>query len=204
MVLPTLDIESSLLKKGFKTIVGIDEVGRGSWAGPLVAAGVILPANYNIPEGLADSKLVKPQLRAKLADIIKKTSLGYYISEINVSIINKIGIGKASHIAFRQIVKKIEPKADFALIDAFYINHLSRKNQKAIKNGDKICASIAAASVIAKVYRDSLMRKLHFTYPNYGFAKHKGYGTAHHQQAIRSFGFSKIHRTSYNLDFLFK
>lgn len=203
MVLPTLDIESSLWQKGHKYVVGIDEVGRGSWAGPLVAAGVILPVDFEIPLGLTDSKLVKPLARTRLAKIIKGLSLGFYISEISPKEIDKIGIGKATFVAFRQIAKKIIPGADFCLVDAFHVKYLSSKKQLAVKSGDKICASIAASSIIAKVYRDDLMKKLHITYPNYGFAKHKGYGTKTHQQAIKKYGFSKIHRRSYNLDFLF-
>lgn len=138
MILPTLDIESSLWQKGYKNIVGIDEVGRGSWAGPLVAAGVILPFDYQIPQGLADSKLLKPQTRIKLSDIIKKSAVGYYIAEIPVSEIDKIGVGKATFVAFRKIMHHISPQADFALVDAFHIKYLNRKKQMAVKNGDKI------------------------------------------------------------------
>src|SRR3989344_3956485 len=104
MTAPTLEIESFLWQKGYKYIVGIDEVGRGSWAGPLVAAGVILPANYRIPEGLADSKQVLPQARVKLSDLIKKTSVGYYIAEVSVHDIDKVGVGKATFTAFRKII----------------------------------------------------------------------------------------------------
>ncbi len=200
MVLPNLEIESSFWQKGYNFLVGIDEVGRGSWAGPLVAAGVILPKNFNIPEGLADSKMVKPQKRQILDGIIKKESINYYISEVSARDINKYGLGKATNILFRKIAKEL--KGDFCLIDAFYIKHFSKKRQLAVKNGDQICASIAAASIIAKVYRDGLMKKLHIKYPRYGFSKNKGYGTKAHQEAIKKYGFSKIHRTSYNLSYL--
>lgn len=202
MILPTLDIESSLWQKGYKYIVGIDEVGRGSWAGPLVAAGVILPANFVIPQGLADSKIVKPQMRKKLSNFIIKNAIATYIAQIPPKTINKVGIGIATQEAFRQIGRKISPKADFCLIDAFHIKYFNRKKQMAVKKGDQICASISAASIVAKVYRDTLMKKLHKTYPLYGFAKHKGYGTKLHQEAIKKYGFCKIHRTSYNLNFL--
>ncbi|HSX19259.1 MAG TPA: ribonuclease HII [Candidatus Saccharimonadales bacterium] len=203
MILPTLDIENSLWHKGYKYVVGIDEVGRGSWAGPLVAAGVILPINFTIPEGLADSKLVKPQKRTILSKFILENALSSYIAEIPVKEIDKIGVGKATQEAFRQISRRIAPKAEFCLIDAFYIKYFSKKKQMAVKHGDQICASISAASIIAKVYRDNLMEKLHKTYPDYGFAKHKGYGTKVHQEAIKKYGFSKVHRRSYNLDYLF-
>lgn len=203
MVLPTLNIESSLWQKGYKYIVGIDEVGRGAWAGPLVAAGVILPQNYQIPKGLADSKLVKRRLRYKLSGIIKKSAIGFYIAEVSVSDVDKAGVGKATFVAFRKIMHNIAPAAEFCLVDAFHIKHLDRKKQMAVKDGDKISASIAAASIIAKVYRDNLMKRLHFKFPDYGFGKHKGYGTKFHQEAIKKYGFSKIHRKSYNLEFLF-
>ncbi|MBI4037741.1 ribonuclease HII [Candidatus Curtissbacteria bacterium] len=202
MLPPDLAHELSLWQKGINYIAGIDEVGRGSWAGPVVAAGVMLPKNFSIPEVFGDSKQLKPYERRKLAQIITKQAISYYISEIGVSVINKIGIGNASQVAYRQVVKFLHPKPQFILMDAFYIKHLNRKNQLAIKKGDQKIASIAAASVIAKVYRDNLMKKLARIYPNYGFGKHKGYGTKSHQEAIRVHGFLKVHRTSYNLKFL--
>lgn len=203
MILPTLDLEKSLWQKGYQFIAGIDEVGRGSWAGPLVAAGVILPPNFVMPDGLADSKQVKPQIRSKLAKYIKETAVATYIAKIPAKTIDKFGIAKATADAFRQIARKLSPTPQFCLIDAFHIKYFSQKKQMAVKNGDKICASIAAASIIAKVYRDNLMKRLHLSYPEYGFSKHKGYGTKLHQEAIRKYGFCKLHRTSYNLDFLF-
>lgn len=204
MVKPTLDLENSLWLKGYNYIVGIDEVGRGSWAGPLVVAGVILPKDFVIPQGLADSKLVRPNLRVKLSKIIKRLAIGVSIAQIEPRQIDKVGLGRATHIAFRKVAATLLPKPDFALIDAFYIRHFARKKQMAVKDGDKICASIAAASIVAKVYRDDLMEKIHFIYPQYGFGKHKGYGTKLHQDAIKKYGFTKIHRMSYNLDFLFQ
>ncbi|MBI3282496.1 ribonuclease HII [Candidatus Curtissbacteria bacterium] len=202
MILPNLDIESSLWRKGYKYIVGIDEVGRGSWAGPLVAAGVILSPDFRAPYGLADSKLVKPQERNKLSQIIEKSAMGCYIAQIPVGEIDKIGVGAATLVAFRKIVKNISPQADFCIVDAFHVKYLNRKKQMAVTGGDKISASIAAASIIAKVYRDKLMKHLHFKFPEYGFGKHKGYGTRAHQEAIRKFGLTKIHRKSYSLNFL--
>ena len=203
MVQPTLAIESSLWQKGYEYIVGIDEVGRGSWAGPLVAAGVILPRDFVIPEGLADSKQVKPLGRTQLAKFIRSKAVSFYIAQIPSQRIDKCGIAKATADAFRQIAIKLVPTPEFCLVDAFHIKYYSAKKQMAVKNGDKICASIAAASIVAKVWRDNLMKKLHFQYPQYGFGKHKGYGTKLHQEAIKKYGFSKIHRTSYKLDFLF-
>lgn len=202
MVSPTLNLEKSLWSKNYKYICGIDEVGRGSWAGPLVVAGVILPRDFPLPEDLADSKLVKPLKRKILSEVIKQQSTGFYISQISPKIIDRVGITEATQLAFRQVASRIRPLPHFVLIDAFYIKHFNRKKQQPVIGGDKACASIAAASIIAKVYRDELMKKLHKKYPNYGFAKHKGYGTKDHQQAIKTNGFSKVHRRSYNLGFL--
>lgn len=202
MFTPDLALEISLWEQGLNFVVGIDEVGRGSWAGPVVAAGVILPKSFIIPYIFGDSKQLKPKARQKLAKYIHEQAVSYYIAEIGVSIINKVGIGKASQIAFRKVVKFLYPKPEFILMDAFCIKHLKRENQMAIKKGDQKVASIAAASIIAKVYRDNLMKKLAKIYPDYGFGKHKGYGTKGHQKAIKEHGFSKVHRTSFNLNFL--
>ncbi|MBI2012822.1 ribonuclease HII [Candidatus Curtissbacteria bacterium] len=199
---PDLSLEKALWGKGYRNVAGVDEVGRGSWAGPLVAAAVILPKNFKIPQNFGDSKQLKPLIRKKFAKEIKTVAKAYSIVEIGVSAINKYGIGSASHSAFRKAVRSLDPKADFLLIDAFYIKHLKRTNQKAIVHGDQRSASIAAASIIAKVYRDNLMRELSKKYPQYRLGKHKGYGTRLHQEAISEHGFTEIHRTSYNLSFL--
>lgn len=180
-------------------VAGADEVGRGCFAGPVVAGAVIFSPGVTLPEGLADSKLLKVRKRERLAREIKKVALSWSVAEIGVAKINKLGIGKATQMAFRKAVKSLDKKADFVLIDAFSIKHLNRKRQKAVRGGDKICASIAAASIIAKVYRDKLMKKLHRKYPQYGFSKNKGYGTKIHQQAIKKHGLSRLHRKSFNL-----
>lgn len=168
----------------------------------MVVGGVILPKNFKIPKGLADSKQVRPAMRYKLSKYIQDTAVSFAIAQIEPRVIDKHGVGQATHKAFRKVARGIKPKPDFCLIDAFYIKHFSRKHQLAVKNGDKISASIAAASIIAKVYRDDLMNKLDLVFPEYGFASHKGYGTKTHQDAIKKYGLSKIHRTSYNLNFL--
>ncbi len=199
MISPTLEIENKLWKSGYSYICGIDEVGRGSFAGPVCVGAVIFPKNCELIEGVADSKLLTPRKREKMDRLIKKLALSWFVSEISVSVINKVGIGKATQMAFRKAVKSLDKKPDFVLIDAFYIKHFNRKNQKPVKDGDKICASISAASIIAKVYRDDLMRKLDKKYPQYGFDKHKGYGTKLHQLAIKKYGLSRIHRKSFNL-----
>lgn len=199
MITPTLDIEKKFWNLGYTHICGLDEVGRGCFAGPVVVGAVIFPPDITLPEGIADSKLLKPEQRDKLSASIKNQALCWSVVEISVGDINKLGIGQATQKAFRKALKLLSKPADFILIDAFYIRHFNRKKQKAVKDGDKICASISAASIIAKVYRDKLMKRLHKKYPQYGFAKHKGYGTKQHQEAIKKYGLSRIHRKSFNL-----
>lgn len=199
LILPTLKFEKELWEKGFRNVCGIDEVGRGCFAGPVVIGAVIFPPSIALLEGVADSKLLKPRQREKLVDTIKTSAVAWTIVEISVTDINKVGIGKAVQMGFRKAVKTISKNPDFILMDAFYIKHLNRKNQKAIIKGDTLSLSIAAASIIAKVHRDKLMKKLHFKYPEYGFGKHKGYGTKKHQEAIKKHGLSRVHRKSFNL-----
>lgn len=199
MIFPTLNIETKLWKSGYSLVCGLDEVGRGSFAGPVVVGAVIFPVNSLLIEGVADSKLLKPRQREKLAGWIKGEAVSWAVAEIGVSVINRVGIGKATQMAFRKAIKSLDKRPEFVLIDAFYIKHLNRKRQNAIKDGDSLCASISAASIIAKVHRDKLMKKLHKKYPRYGFSRHKGYGTRKHQEAIRKFGLSKIHRKSFDL-----
>lgn len=199
MIFPTLELEKKLWQKGYRYICGIDEVGRGCFAGPVVAGAVIFSIDSILPEGIADSKLLKPRTRERLSGLIKKQALAWSVAEISVMEINKHGIAKATQMAFRKSLKNLSHQADFVLIDAFSIKHLNRKKQQAVPSGDKKCASISAASIIAKVYRDKLMKKLHQKYPQYGFAKHKGYGTKAHREALKKYGLSKIHRKSFNL-----
>jgi ribonuclease HII len=194
----TFEFEKKLWSDGYEGIAGIDEVGRGSWAGPVVAAAVIFPSDYSPDFEIFDSKLLLPDQRQVLAEKIGKSArIGFGL--VDVSTIDKIGIGKASQLAFKKAAKSLIPKASYYLIDAFYIKGWNRANQQPIKSGDRICASIAAASVVAKVYRDSLMEKMDEEYPGYGFAFHKGYGTSMHQKALKDLHFSPIHRRSFNL-----
>jgi len=199
MVFPTLDFEKELWGKGYKFVCGLDEVGRGSFAGPVAVGAVIFPKGFPMIDGLADSKLLKPTSRAKLATTIKSNAISWAVAEIGISKINRFGIGKATQMAFRKALRLLPKQAEYVLVDAFYIKHLNRKKQQAVKKGDSICASIAAASIIAKVHRDHLMKKLHKKYPKYGLAKNKGYGTKFHQEAIREYGLTRIHRRSFNL-----
>ena len=199
MIYATSDIETKLWTK-YKLICGVDEVGRGCFAGPVVAGAVIFSPECVFPEGIADSKLLKPKVREELAKRIEDKAEAWAIGEVDVQTINELGIGKATQIAFQKAVNSLDPKAEFIIIDAFYIDYFDKIFQLPIKNGDKLSVSIAAASIIAKVYRDKLMEKLEEEYPDYGFAKHKGYGTKEHRDALKKKGLSPIHRTSFNLD----
>lgn len=199
MILPTLNFEKSLWNSGYSMVCGLDEVGRGAFAGPVVVGAVIFPKNSPLIKGVADSKLLKPKIREQLSLEIKEKALAWSIAEIGLEEINSLGIGKATQLAFRKSVKLLKQSPDFLLIDAFFIDGIDKKIQKPIVNGDKICASISAASIIAKVHRDNLMVELAKTFPNYGFEKHKGYGTLLHREMIKKYGLSKVHRKSFNL-----
>lgn len=206
--IPSFRQERLLWKKGFKFIAGVDEVGRGAFAGPIVAAGVVYPSSQN-PKFLCDindSKLLSPLLRDRCVKIIKENALFWTIESVNISYINKHGIGKANTKVFRKVLKKLssQMKNDlnhFILLDGFNKKYLpgGLKKQKGIVKGDRICLSIASASILAKVYRDNLMKNLHKKYPQYNFLNNKGYGTKFHREALRKHGLSKIHRASFNL-----
>jgi len=120
-------LEKSLWQRGIRRVAGIDEVGRGSWAGPLVVAGVILSQDFVLPEGLADSKLIKTSTRKRLSIVIKRQAAGFYISQMSPKIIDKIGLSKATQLAFRQVASRIRPLPHYVLIDAFYIKHFRSK-----------------------------------------------------------------------------
>jgi ribonuclease HII len=200
MVYPTLRFEEKLWSEGKKYIVGIDEVGRGCFAGPVVVGAVMFSSESQIPEGIADSKLLKPQKREELDKLIRESAVSFAIAEVSVEVINDLGIGKATQQAFREVLEKLDTTPDQILIDAFFIEGIDKTIQKPIIGGDRVCISIAAASIIAKVYRDRLMDELDKDYPQYGLKKNKGYGTKAHRDAIKKYGLSKLHRTSFNLD----
>lgn len=194
---PSFRYEKLLWRKGIKFIAGIDEVGRGAFAGPLVAAAVILPKNFTI-NGIKDSKLLTPQKRQILSKYIIKNVLDYSISEVNLFYINRHGVGKAVQKGFLDAVNKLKIKPNYILVDGYKVKNL-KYEQKGIIHGDSISVSIAAASIIAKVYRDNLMIKLHKNYPQYNFFENKGYGTKYHRDALKKYGLCKIHRSSFNL-----
>lgn len=196
--------EQELWDRGFDYVVGIDEVGRGAFAGPVVAAAVIFPKHCIFTDHLLteinDSKCLSAKKREQLTPLIKKAAACFSIAEVPLSVINTVGIGKATQQAFYKAISTLSFQPQFHLIDAFYIEKVSKKLQKPIIHGDRISISIAAASIIAKVYRDQLMEKLHVNFPQYNFADNKGYGTKAHRDSIAQYGLSPLHRTSFSLE----
>ena len=212
MQLPDFRHEVDLWKKGF-SVIGIDEVGRGAFAGPLFVGGVVFSPHSNIKYleslGINDSKKLKPQTRKSLSEVIQKECFSYYISQINVTQINRFGIGKSTFMAMRDVVKNLRETISntptFVLVDGFYIKRLrgiGTRNQKGIIHGDCISLSIAAASVIAKVARDEHMKNLSTKFPAYGWGRNKGYGTLEHRNALGSLGSTPLHRSVFVENFI--
>lgn len=191
-----IDFEKQAHAEGFRFIAGVDEVGRGCLAGAVVAAAVILDLSKPLPEGLNDSKKLSEKKRKQIDLEIRENAVAFSIGQVEAEEIDRINILQATKKAMRIAIENLQPKADFLLIDAVQLKELSLP-QKAIIKGDAISASIAAASVIAKTYRDDLMNKLDEVYPQYGFAKHVGYGTKAHFEAIKSHGACELHRKSF-------
>lgn len=220
MSTPSFYYERKLWKQGYKVVIGADEVGRGAFAGPVVATAVAFAPHttHNTRHTtndvkIDDSKKLMPRQREKAAAWIKENALCWGVGEAPVSVINRLGMAKATRMAFRRAISNVskadksinkfvsrEIKPDFLLVDAFYLPYtrgLRRKNQLAIVNGDEKSVSIAAASILAKVHRDGLMRKLSKKHPSYGWGKNKGYGTKEHQLAIERHGATRLHRRSF-------
>jgi ribonuclease HII len=187
--------EHEMMDGGFASVCGVDEAGRGPLAGPVYAAAVILPKDCII-EGLNDSKKLTEAKREKLYDIIKEKAVAYGIASASVAEIEELNILKATFLAMRRAVAELEPMADAALIDGNRLPELDIPARAVVK-GDALSASIAAASVLAKVTRDRYMMTMHELYPEYAFDQHKGYGTALHCDRIRELGPSPIHRPSF-------
>ena len=186
--------EKQLAAAGYCRIAGIDEAGRGPLAGPVVAACVVLPTGLCIP-GLNDSKKVAPLKRLVLTETIKNNAVDWAIGVVDHREIDRINILQAAKKAMAAAVAGLSREPDYLLIDALTIN--LPVPQEGIIRGDSICASIAAASIIAKTYRDSLMELMDELYPEYGFKDHKGYGTPRHLEALRTYGPCPIHRVSF-------
>jgi ribonuclease HII len=192
---PNLDEEDKLKSLGYELIAGIDEVGRGALAGPVVASAVILPHPANLPWfGLVrDSKELNSRKRESLFDLISKEAVAVGIGIVSSQVIDSVNILKATRLAMMQAVEKLPRQPAFLLIDRITLSQCPIP-QIGITRGDKSCLSIACASIIAKVTRDRIMEELDITYPGYGFAQHKGYGTKTHMSCLRKLGPSPIHR----------
>ena len=192
--------ENQLIKKGFTYIAGMDEVGRGPLCGPVVCAAVILPLDeQSIIDGVDDSKKLSEKKRKALSELIKSRAIAYSICEISPQEIDEINILNATKKCMKECIKTLSVKPDALLVDAVK-EDFGVYTQSLIK-GDAISYVIGAASIIAKVYRDELMEKYAEVYPQYGFEKHKGYGTKAHIDAIKKFGPCEIHRKTFIKNF---
>lgn len=207
MNLPNFYHEESLWQKGY-AVLGIDEVGRGAFAGPVGIGGVVFPINMTASEkehlltlGINDSKKLTPLKREKLNTAIQELCLASVVSFIDVATINTHGIGKATFMGMQEVSKSIQEKLInhkvFHLVDAFVIPEIPHEVQLGIVRGDSISISIAAASIVAKYARDTLMDELGKVHPLYGLEKHKGYGTKIHRDALSLHGLTSIHRVDF-------
>lgn len=191
----TRTLENALRRWGFYRIAGCDEVGRGCLAGPVVAGAVVLDPDAHIP-GLADSKMLSAEERERLNDLITSRALAWSVCFVEPAEIDTLNIHRASLEAMRRAVLAMAPLPDAILVDAFRIPNLPIA-QRGVLHGDRRCAAIAAASIVAKVSRDRQMVAEHTNDPRYGYDRHKGYATAEHRAAVERFGYSSLHRRSF-------
>ncbi len=202
MRLPDLSLEQAAWAEGYRLVAGIDEVGRGAWAGPVAAAAVVFPSNcpdlQQRLDGVRDSKTLSPRQRERLFEIIQREAVAIGVGMIGPEVIVRDGITAANRGAMAQSIQALRPeiRPDFLLIDHVRLPQLGTP-QKSIRKGDEQSFSIAAASIIAKVTRDRLMTQMAQTYPGYGFERHKGYGTRVHWQALQRHGIAPVHRRTW-------
>ena len=185
------------LWKKFSLVAGVDESGRGPLAGPVVAAAVILPRDYVHPE-IDDSKKLTPSKRAELYATITERAIAYSFGVVDAPTIDLVNILEATKKAMREAIAKLDPAPQYVLIDGLGIGELDYKYD-AIVRGDSISVSVAAASILAKEFRDGMMRTYHQSYPEYHFDRHKGYPTKLHRDRIQKYGPCPIHRRSFRL-----
>ena len=191
------EAENRLRGQGYTLICGVDEVGRGPLAGPVMAGAVILPPDTELViPGVDDSKKVSPKKRAELYGIIQEKAIAWAVGAADVETIDRINILQATMLAMRRAIEQLDPQPDALLVDALTLHDISIPQQP-IVHGDARSVSIAAASILAKVTRDTLMEELDELYPQFGFRDNKGYGTAAHVAAIREYGPCPIHRKSF-------
>ncbi|MBO5851322.1 MAG: ribonuclease HII [Clostridia bacterium] len=198
-IIDKLQYEKEFLKKGYTLIAGVDEVGRGPLAGPVVCASVIMPLD-DLIDGVDDSKKLSKKKREMLYDKILEKAVAYSIQEVEPSVIDEINILNATKLCMKNAIETLSVKPDVVLIDAVKID--TSVETFSIIKGDAKSYSIGCASIIAKVYRDRLMEEYAKTYPEYGFEKHSGYGTKQHITAIKEIGACKIHRKTFIKNFL--
>jgi len=191
----TTRIEGRLFAEGITPVAGIDEAGRGPLAGPVVAAAVVLSHDCTIP-GITDSKLISHSKRSHIAVAIKENAVDIGVGVVEPAEIDRINILQATNKALKIAVDSLSIAPELLLIDGKYLDCPDKRVVSIIK-GDVHCRSIAAASIIAKVTRDSIMKTIHLTYPLYGFDKHKGYPTKEHKEAIKKYGLTPVHRRSF-------
>ena len=189
-------LEQMLADKGYETICGVDEVGRGPLAGPVVAAAVIMPPSISI-EGLTDSKKLSPRQRERIFEEIVEMGLVCAVGVIDHECIDRMNILKASLMAMRKAVMDLKQSPDIILVDGNYPIPNIEQPQFAVVGGDRQCQSISAASIVAKITRDRIMDRYEALFPSFSFAKHKGYPTAEHLEELREHGPSDIHRKSF-------
>ena len=197
----TRTLENALRRVGFVYVAGVDEVGRGCLAGPVVAAAVVLHPDRHV-SGVSDSKLVPAAEREQLYDEIIRHAVAWAVAAVDPIEIDRINIHQASLRAMQRAVLMLAPLPDVVLVDAFRIPDLPMA-QRGVRHGDRRCSAIAAASIVAKVTRDRQMRVLHDQDPRYGFDRHKGYATAEHLDAVARYGYSDVHRRSFRPSTLF-
>lgn len=195
MAKPTAKLERMYAEQGFRVVAGLDEAGKGAWAGPVVAGSVILPEDADLP-GLDDSKRLSPKQREALYILIIEQAIAWGVGMRDAFMIDEIGLAEAHRQAMQEAVDALTPRPEMLLIDGMGIKQLGVTGVCIIK-GDQKVRCIAAASIIAKVTRDRLMRELASEFPRYGFDEHKGYGTEQHQRALESYGVCALHRLSY-------
>ncbi|MBW8866762.1 MAG: ribonuclease HII [Acidobacteria bacterium] len=194
-------LENALRRVGFVHVAGVDEVGRGCLAGPVVAAAVVLHPDKHIA-GVCDSKTVQAPERERLYEKIVRYAVAWAVAGAEPAEIDRINIHQASLRAMQRAVLALAPLPDIVLVDAFRIPDIPMA-QRGVLHGDRRCSAIAAASIIAKVTRDRQMLELHGRDPRYGFDRHKGYATADHLDAVARFGYSEVHRRSFRSPTLF-
>jgi ribonuclease HII len=199
--MPDISLETKLWSKGYRLVVGIDEAGRGPWAGPVTAGAVLIDKNSEILKPINDSKKMSKKIREEMFDQIKESVVAWGIGTIDANLIDEIGIQfavqQAMSSALDQVERMIKAKAEYLIIDGSNVLEICGYDQTKIIKGDMKHYSIAAGSVLAKVHRDQIMEEYSEKYPEYGFESHVGYGTRKHREALEEYGPCEIHRKSF-------